>query len=38
VLATLSALLQDKQIEATVVERAIQELKIDSEKPNPAIS
>ncbi len=30
--------MQDKQIEAAVVEQAIKDLKIDTEKPNPAIS
>jgi pyruvate dehydrogenase E1 component len=38
VLATLYALLQDKQIEAKVVEQAIKDLQIDTEKKNPAIS
>jgi pyruvate dehydrogenase E1 component len=38
VLATLYALMREKQIEAGVVEQAIKDLKIDSEKPNPAIS
>jgi len=38
VLATLYALLQDKQIEASVVEQAIKDLNINTEKPNPAIS
>src|SRR5688500_12136533 len=38
VLATLYALLQDKQIEANVVEQAIKDLNINTEKPNPAIS
>lgn len=36
VLATLYALLQEKQIEAAVVEQAIKDLKINTEKPNPA--
>jgi pyruvate dehydrogenase complex dehydrogenase (E1) component len=36
VLATLYALLQDKQIDAKLVEQAITDLKIDTEKPNPA--
>jgi pyruvate dehydrogenase E1 component len=35
--ATLSALLREKQIEASVVTRAIKELEIDPEKVNPAI-
>ncbi|HET9706652.1 MAG TPA: pyruvate dehydrogenase (acetyl-transferring), homodimeric type [Vicinamibacterales bacterium] len=38
VLATLYALLQEKQIEAKVVEQAIKDLQIDTEKKNPAIS
>jgi pyruvate dehydrogenase E1 component len=38
VLATLYALLQEKQIEAKVVEQAIKDLQIDTEKQNPAIS
>jgi pyruvate dehydrogenase E1 component len=38
VLATLYALMKDRQIDAHVVERAIKELNIDTEKPNPAIS
>ncbi|HXH07319.1 MAG TPA: pyruvate dehydrogenase (acetyl-transferring), homodimeric type [Vicinamibacterales bacterium] len=35
-LAALSALAQDGQIESAVVARAIRELEIDPEKPNPA--
>ena len=38
VLATLYALMRDKQIEAAVVEQAIKDLRIETEKPNPAIS
>ncbi len=38
VLATIYALLKDKKIETSVVEQAIKDLKIDSEKPNPAIT
>ena len=38
VLATLYALLQEKQIEAKVVEQAIKDLQIETDKPNPAIS
>jgi pyruvate dehydrogenase E1 component len=38
VLATLYALMKDKQIEAAVVEQAIKDLRIETEKPNPAIS
>ena len=38
VLATLHALLQEKQVEATVVEQAIADLGIDTEKSNPAVS
>ena len=38
VLATLYALLQDKQIEAGIVEQAIKDLQINTEKPNPAIT
>jgi pyruvate dehydrogenase E1 component len=37
-LATLHALLREKQIEASVVEKAIKDLEIDPEKANPAIS
>jgi pyruvate dehydrogenase E1 component len=37
-LATLSALFRDGQIEAKVVQHAMADLKIDSEKRNPAIS
>ena len=36
VLATLSALAREGQIEAKVVQKAIKDLDIDSEKPNPA--
>jgi pyruvate dehydrogenase E1 component len=36
VLATLSALVRDKQMERKVVQTAIQELGINPEKPNPA--
>jgi pyruvate dehydrogenase E1 component len=36
VLATLHALLQEKQVEAKVVEQAIADLGIDRDKPNPA--
>jgi pyruvate dehydrogenase E1 component len=38
VLATLGALLRDKKIKLAVVKRAIQDLGIDAEKVNPAIS
>ena len=38
VLAALYALMKDKQIEASVVEQAIKDLRIETEKPNPAIS
>jgi len=38
VLATLHALAREKQITAEVAQKAIQELGIRSEKPNPAIS
>jgi pyruvate dehydrogenase E1 component len=38
VLATLHALMTEKQIEPSVVEQAIKDLKINTEKPNPAIS
>jgi pyruvate dehydrogenase E1 component len=36
--ATLSALLQDGQVDAAVVQKAIKDLGINPEKPNPAIS
>jgi len=36
--ATLSALLQDGTIEASVVQKAIKDLGINPDKPNPAIS
>ena len=38
VLATLSALAQEKQVEPAVVAKAITDLGINPEKPNPAIS
>ena len=38
VLATLHSLMQDKQIEPKVVAQAIQDLGIDAEKSNPAVS
>ena len=38
VLATLHALAREKQIEADVLEKAIKELGINPEKPNPAIA
>jgi pyruvate dehydrogenase E1 component len=38
VVATLSALARDKKIDATVAQDAIAALKINPEKPNPAIS
>jgi len=38
VLATLYALMQDKQVDADLVAKAIKDLGIDSEKLNPAIS
>jgi pyruvate dehydrogenase E1 component len=38
VLATLSALARDGDLELAVVEQAIKDLNIDPEKPNPAIS
>jgi len=38
VLATLYALMQDKQVDADLVAKAIKDLGIDSEKINPAIS
>jgi pyruvate dehydrogenase E1 component len=38
VLATLHALMQEKQMEAKVVAQAIADLGIDTEKPNPAIT
>ncbi|MBP7775892.1 MAG: pyruvate dehydrogenase (acetyl-transferring), homodimeric type [Acidobacteria bacterium] len=38
VLATLHALMQEKQVEAKVVEKAIKDLGINPEKVNPAIS
>ena len=37
-LSTLYALMQEKQVEPTVVAKAITDLGIDPEKPNPAIS
>ncbi|HEY7057509.1 MAG TPA: hypothetical protein VH458_13335, partial [Vicinamibacterales bacterium] len=37
-LATLSELLDDGQIDASVVQQAIKDLEIDPEKPNPAAS
>ena len=37
-LATLYALLQEKQIEAKVVAQAIKDLGIDTEKADPAVS
>jgi pyruvate dehydrogenase E1 component len=38
VLATLNALARDKQIKLEVVQRAVKDLGINPEKPNPAIS
>jgi len=38
VLATLSALAKDKQIDAAVVKQAVKDLGINPNKPNPAIS
>jgi len=38
VVATLSELLKEGQIDATVVEQAIKDLGINSDKPNPAVS
>jgi len=38
VLATLYALMQEKQIDAKVVEKAIKDLGINPEKVDPAIS
>jgi len=38
VLSTLHALQQEKQIEPGVVAKAIKDLGINPEKPNPAIS
>ncbi len=38
VLSTLYALMEEKQIEPAVVAKAIKDLNIDVEKPNPAIS
>ena len=38
VLATLSALARDKQIKPDVLKKAIKDLEIDPEKPNPACS
>jgi pyruvate dehydrogenase E1 component len=38
VLATLTALAKDKQIKPEIVQQAIQDLGINPEKPNPAIS
>ncbi|HEY8551030.1 MAG TPA: pyruvate dehydrogenase (acetyl-transferring), homodimeric type [Vicinamibacterales bacterium] len=38
VLATLTELLREKKIDARVVQKAIKELDINPEKPNPAIS
>ncbi len=37
-LATLYALMQEKQVESKVVAQAIKDLGIDTEKANPAIS
>ncbi|HEX5473396.1 MAG TPA: pyruvate dehydrogenase (acetyl-transferring), homodimeric type [Vicinamibacterales bacterium] len=37
-LATLAELLQARQIDAAVVKQAIEDLNIDTEKPNPAIA
>jgi pyruvate dehydrogenase E1 component len=38
VLATLSALAREKQIDVQVVKQAVKDLGINPEKPNPAIS
>ena len=38
VLATLTALARDKQISAETLQKAIADLGINPEKPNPAIS
>jgi pyruvate dehydrogenase E1 component len=38
VVATLSALLRDGKVKADVVKKAIQDLGIDTEKPNPVVS
>ena len=38
VLSTLYALMQEKQVEPSVVAKAIKDLGINPEKPNPAIS
>jgi pyruvate dehydrogenase E1 component len=38
VVATLSELLKEGQIDATVVEQAIKDLGINPDKPNPAVS
>jgi pyruvate dehydrogenase E1 component len=38
VLATLTALAKEKQIESKVLQQAIQDLGINPDKPNPAIS
>jgi pyruvate dehydrogenase E1 component len=38
VLATLNALAKDKQIKPEIVQQAIQDLGINPDKPNPAIS
>jgi pyruvate dehydrogenase E1 component len=38
VLATLGALAREKKIESAILQKAIQELGIDPEKMNPAIS
>ena len=38
VLATMHALFQDGQIDAATVKKAIADLRIDTDKPNPAIS
>jgi pyruvate dehydrogenase complex dehydrogenase (E1) component len=38
VLATLTALMREKKIGADVVKRAVQELGINPEKANPAVS
>jgi pyruvate dehydrogenase E1 component len=37
-LATLYALMQEKQVEAKVVTQAIKDLGIDTEKADPAVS
>ena len=38
VVATLSALLRDGKVNADVVKKAIQDLGVDTEKPNPVVS